>query len=129
MDLPMKGLKALVVALIAAGLLVGALPAAAAEAKAYKKYVGCGVSRNAKPKHKCPKRSKKGAFFKSFQRDVRYTVCVRFPSRKSLCAKGQKAKKGTLYVNKITSTDVGKHKVTWWVKGKKVGTYYFRVKA
>lgn len=123
----MKGLRALVVALAAIGLLASAVPASA-DAKAYKKYVGCGISRKAAPKHKCPKRSKKGAFFKSFKQDVRYTVCVRFPSRKTLCAKGQEAERGTLYVNKITSTDPGKHKVTWWVKGKKVGTYFFRIK-
>jgi hypothetical protein len=38
------------------------------------------------------------------------------------------AEEGTLYVNKITSTSVGKHEVTWYVKGKKVGTTVFRVK-
>jgi hypothetical protein len=32
-------------------------------------------------------------------------------------------------VNKITSTEPGKHKVTWWVQGKKVGTFFFRVNA
>jgi len=124
----MKGMKALALVLAVVGLLVSAMPATAG-AKAYKKYVGCGISKHAKPKHKCPKQSKKGAFFKSFKRDVHYTVCVRFPSRKTLCAKGQEAEKGTLYVNKITSTEPGKHKVTWWVKGKKVGTRFFRIKA
>lgn len=124
----MKGIRALALAFAAVGLLASAVPASA-DAKAYKKYVACGISQKAAPKHKCPKRSKKGAFFKSFNRDVIYTVCVRFPNRKNLCAKEQAAERGTLYVNEITSTQPGRHKVTWWVKGKKVGTYYFRVKA
>ncbi|MEZ5077845.1 MAG: hypothetical protein R2725_10405 [Solirubrobacterales bacterium] len=124
----MKGLKALAVVLAATGLLVSAMPAAAG-AKAYKKYVACGITKHAKPKHVCPKKRKKGAFFKSFKRDVRYTICVRFPRTGTRCAKGQEAEKGKLYVNEITSTEPGKHKATWWVKGKKVGTYYFRVES
>lgn len=124
----MKGLKALVAVLMATGMLAVAMPASAGAA-AYKHYVGCGISRNAKPKHVCPRKAKKGAFFKSLKAEVTYTVCVRFPSGKSLCAHAQKAKKGTLYVNKITSTIPGKHRVTWFVKGKKVGSFVFRVKS
>lgn len=122
----MKALKTLVAAAIVAGMLLSVVPAMASAA-AYKKYVGCGVSRNAKPAHKCPAASKKGAFFKSNLADVRYTVCVKFPTRKNLCAQAQEAKQGTLYVNKITSTIPGKHTVSWWVKGKKVGSFHFRV--
>ncbi len=74
-------------------------------------------------------KSKKGAFFKSTQGEVKYTVCVKFPKKEHLCTeKPQVAEEGTLYVNKITSTSVGKHEVTWYVKGKKVGTTVFRVK-
>lgn len=124
----MKGLKALAAVLMATGMLAVAMPASAGAA-AYKHYVGCGISRNAKPKHVCPRKAKKGAFFKSLKAEVTYTVCVRFPSGKSLCAHAQKAKKGTLYVNKITSTIPGKHRVTWFVKGKKVGSFVFRVKS
>ncbi|HEY0317167.1 MAG TPA: hypothetical protein VGC49_02605 [Solirubrobacterales bacterium] len=122
----MKALKALAAVLAVTGLLAGAAPATAGAA-AYKHYVGCGVSRNAKPSHVCPKQSKKGAFFKSLQGDVVYSVCVTFPSGKNLCAKAQKAVQGTLYVNKITSTIPGKHRVSWFVKGKKVGSFAFRV--
>ncbi|MFN8217529.1 MAG: hypothetical protein U0R71_13130 [Solirubrobacterales bacterium] len=124
----MKGLKALVAVMVATGMLAVAVPASAGAA-AYKHYVGCGISRNAKPAHVCPKKSKKGAFFKSLKAEVTYTVCVRFPSGKSLCAHSQKAEKGTLYVNKITSTIPGKHRVTWFVGGKKVGSVVFRVKS
>jgi hypothetical protein len=123
----MKAAKALVATLVATGLLASATPATAGAA-AYKHYVACGTSRKAKPASACPAASKKGAFFKSLQGDVVYSVCVRFPSGKNLCAKKQKAEQGTLYVNKITSTIPGKHRVTWFVKGKKVGSTVFRVK-
>jgi hypothetical protein len=124
----MKGLKALVALLVTTGLLAAAVPATAGAA-AYRHYVGCGISRNASPAHVCPKGSKKGAFFKSTKGNVMYTVCVKFPSGKNLCAQAQEAVKGTLYVNKITSTIPGRHVVSWFVKGKKVGSFAFRVKS
>ena len=124
----MKGVKALAAVLLASGLLASAVPATAGAA-AFRHYVACGVSSKAHPAHACPKRSKKGAFFKSVKADVTYTVCVRFPSGKNLCAHAQKAERGELYVNKITSTIPGRHVVTWFVKGKRVGRFAFRVKA
>ncbi len=123
----MKGLKALSAVLVVTGLLAGAATATAGAA-AYKHYVGCGISRSATPSHVCPKGSKKGAFFKSLNADVVYSVCVKFPSGKNLCAQKQEATQGTLYVNKITSTIPGRHLVTWFVGGKKVGSFVFRVK-
>jgi len=122
----MKGLKTLAALMLVSGLLATAVPATAGAA-AYKHYVGCGVSRNAKPAHSCPKKAKKGAFFKSLNGTVTYTVCVKFPSGKNLCAQAQEAEQGTLYVNKITSTIPGKHVVSWFVKGKKVGSWAFKV--
>jgi hypothetical protein len=122
----MKRLKTLAALVLACGLLATAVPATAGAA-AYKHYVGCGVSRNAKPAHVCPKKAKKGAFFKSFNGTVVYSVCVRFPSGRNLCAHAQEAEEGTLYVNKITSTIPGRHVVSWFVKGKKVGSWAFRV--
>lgn len=122
----MKGLKALLAVGAAAGLLASAAPADAGT-PAYKHYVGCGVSRDTKPAHVCPKGSKKGAFFKSLDREVFYSVCVQFPEHKHLCANHQKAVQGTLYVNKITSVKPGKHQVIWYVEGKKVGSVVFRV--
>ncbi len=124
----MKGLKVLSAVLAASGMLATAVPATASAA-AYKHYVACGVSRHAHPSHVCPKGSKKGAFFKSVHADVTYTVCVKFPSGKNLCAQAQEAEQGTLYVNKVTSTIPGKHRVTWFVKGKRVGSFAFRVKS
>ena len=122
----MKGLKALSAALVVSGLLISAVPATASAA-AYKHYVGCGISRNATPSHVCPKGSKKGAFFKSLKADVNYSVCVKFPSGKNLCAKAQEATQGTLYVNKITSNIPGQHQVTWFVEGKRVGAFLFTI--
>jgi hypothetical protein len=120
----MKGLKTLAAVLLGSALLVGAAPATAGAAT-FKHYVACGVSQNAKPAHKCPKKAKKGAFFKSLKGDVNYSVCVKFPTGKNICAKAQPATQGTLYVNKITSNIPGKHRVTWFVEGKRIGSYAF----
>jgi hypothetical protein len=122
----MKGPKTLIAALAAIALLACAVPASAG-AVAYKHYVACGTSENAKPSHACPKKGKKGAFFKSLNADVSYSICVKFPTGKSICAKAQKAKAHILYVNKITSNIPGKHRVTWFVDGKRVGSFAFIV--
>ena len=122
----MKGMKMLAATLLAAATLASVATASAAAA-AYEHYVACGVSQNAKAAHECPKKAKKGAFFKSVQADVNYSVCVKFPTGKNICAKAQPATQGTLYVNKITSNIVGKHRVTWFVEGKRVGSFAFRV--
>jgi hypothetical protein len=123
-------LSALALAAMVSGMLASvSLSTAAAPTPAYKHYIACGLSRKAKPATVCPRNSKKGAFFKSLKGDVKYTVCVKFPKAEHLCTeKPQEALQGTLYVNKITSTTPGRHQVTWFVKGKKVGTSVFRVK-
>lgn len=122
----MKRLTALTAVVLAAALLSTVAPASGKTA-AYKHYVACGVSQHAKPSHTCPKRSKKGAFFRSNLADVVYTVCVKFPTGRNLCARGQEATQGTLYVNKITSNIPGKHRVSWFVAGKRVGSFTFVV--
>jgi hypothetical protein len=124
----MKGLKRLALVALVATLLASAAPASA-QGAAYKHYVACGLSKNAKPSHVCQKSRKKGAFFQSNDADVFYTVCVKFPNTKSLCKPKQKAVRGTLYVNKITSNIPGTHRVTWFVNGKRVGLYTFVVPA
>ena len=122
----MKRLKTLTAVLVGAALLVGLVPASASAA-AYSHYVACGVSQNAKPSHLCQKKRKKGAFFRSNKATVHYTVCVKFPTKKNLCAPRQEAVQGTLYVNKITSNIPGPHRVSWFVAGKKVGSFAFKV--
>ena len=122
----MKGFKALAAVLLVTGLLASAMTASAGAA-AFRHYIACGISQTSKPAHSCPKLAKKGAFFKSVNTDVVYAVCVKFPGGKHLCVHSQKATQGTLYVNKITSTNVGVHVVSWYVKGKKVAATVFRV--
>lgn len=122
----MKGLKALAATVLGVVLLASAAPASAGAA-AFKHYVGCGVPQHATPSHSCPRSSKKGAFFESLKADVLYKVCVKFPTGKRLCAPPEEATKGTLYVNKITSNIPGKHRVTWFVAGKRVGLFIFTV--
>lgn len=122
----MKGKKRLAAMVVGFALLASVAPASAGAA-AYKHYVACGVSQKAKPSHKCPKSSKKGAFFESTQADVFYKVCVKFPTGKHICAGKQEAVKGTLYVNKITSNIPGLHKITWFVAGKQVGAFVLDV--
>jgi hypothetical protein len=123
----MKGsTKAVTAVALGVGLLASASPASA-EAAAYRHYVACGLSQKAKPSHLCQKPRKKGAFFRSNEADVFYTVCVKFPTKKNLCAPKQEAVRGTLYVNKITSNIPGAHLVTWFVKGKQVGSFNFLV--
>lgn len=124
----MKRLTTLAAVVLGTALLASAAPASAvkkpvAKAAAYKHYVACGLSRKAKPSHTCPKGSKKGAFFRSNRANVFYTVCVKFSAQKNLCAPKQEAVRGTLYVNKITLTAPGRHRVTWFVKGKRVGVF------
>src|SRR5262249_29113489 len=124
----MKRPKTLTAALAAASLLAPApAVAGAAGGAAFSHYVACGGSQNAKPAHVCQKKRKKGAFFRSNKATVFYTVCVKSPSKKNLCAPRQEAVQGTLYVNKITTTIPGKHMVSWFVEGKKVGSFSFTV--
>jgi hypothetical protein len=118
--------KTLATVLLGTALLASAAPVSGAT-PAYVHYVACGVSEKATPSHSCPKKSKKGAFFKSLDGNASYSVCVRFPTGKNICAKAQEAEQGTLYVNKITTNIPGKHRVTWFVAGKRVGSFAFRV--
>jgi len=135
----MKGLKTLMAVLAVAGLSAALMPSPAGAAT-YEHYVGCGTSQNARPSHSCPKQSRKGAFFRSNRGEpcvdprgnpvqcVYYRVCVKFPTGKNLCAKRQQAIEGVLYVNKITSNIPGKHRVSWFVDNRRVGSFAFNVR-
>jgi Excalibur calcium-binding domain len=91
----------------------------------FEAYVACGLGPNAEPAHSCPHRSKVGAFFLSSQ-DVEYEVCVRFPAGRELCAANQQAAAGTLYVNKVTTSVVGRHSVIWFVDGRRIVRHFWR---
>ena len=122
----MKRLMMVTGALLVLALVAITAPASSKTA-AYRHYVACGLSEKAKPSHVCEKKRDKGAFFRSNQADVFYTVCVRFPTGKHACKGHQQAIQGTLYVNKITSNIPGRHTVSWFVSGKKVGEFSFLV--
>lgn len=88
-------------------------------------YVACGLSKYAPPRHECAHRSKVGAFIRSSQA-VTYTVCITFPTRRRLCLRNQKAEAEVLYVNKITTSEVGWHKVVWFVDGRRILWKFWR---
>ena len=128
----MRAARIFVLGLLSIAVLATAAPASA-EAAAYRKYVACGTSGKANPSHDCPVRraasGNVGAFFRSNSKDVVYKVCVKFPGANApRCAGGQEAKKGKLYVNPITSDQIGRHKVTWFVKGQRVGVWFFNLR-
>jgi hypothetical protein len=120
----------------ALALLTLSAPAAGQETPAYTTFVACGYDVN-RPEtirrtHFCPAGEIVGAFFR---RNVgrrgsliRYTVCVGFSRGGVDCESGQPARKlGTrLYVNRIINPGPGRHRVTWFVKGKRVGLWFFR---
>jgi hypothetical protein len=91
----------------------------------YRAYVACGLSKNARPAHECGHRSKLGAFFRSSVATT-YTVCVKFPTNRRLCARGQEAEAGVTYANKLTSSIVGWHRVTWFVQGRRIAWTFWR---
>ncbi len=83
----------------------------------YDAYVACARNRTAPPASSCVVGDSVGAFFRSNTADVTYEICVTFPTGKELCADGQSATQGTLYVNNITTNIAGRHSVTWIVNG------------
>lgn len=91
----------------------------------YRAYVACGLSRYADPAHECGHRSRPGAFFRSSV-STTYTVCVKFPTKRSLCVHGQEAEAGITYVNKITTSITGRHRVTWFVQGRRIAWTFWR---
>lgn len=122
-----KGFAALVLAAVVCSILPAA--SSAADRPVFRKYVACAKVKEAKPSRSCARDSEKGAFFRSNVRAIRYSVCVAFPTRRVLCAKRQRASKGELYVNEVTTKMLGVHRVTWFVRGKQVGRVRFRVTA
>lgn len=106
-------------------LALAALPAAAGAAEV-ETYVGCGVTVSTSPAHVCTLGDSPGAFFEADE-DVEYDVCVEFPDTNFLCAEEQFAEAGVLYVNEITTEQVGEHFVWWFVEGEEVGAWDFRI--
>jgi hypothetical protein len=95
------------------------------EALRLRTYVACGLSQYARPARECPHRSKVGAFFRA-NREVHYTVCVVFPTKRRLCNRNQLAQAGVPYVNRVTTNIVGWHKVVWTAEGSRQFRYFWR---
>ncbi|HEU5252026.1 MAG TPA: hypothetical protein VFU16_01705 [Solirubrobacterales bacterium] len=54
-----------------------------------------------------------------------YTVCITFPSKRRLCARNQAAEAETTYVNRITTSVVGWHKVVWFADGRRLVRWFW----
>ena len=131
----MKGLRPIVIAVVALGLLAAA-PPAVPRTKAYNTFVACGYHRSKpgtiKPTHFCKPGEVIGAFFRRNVGEANslifYKVCVHFSTGGTLCKAHQPARKlgRRLYVNRIINPGPGRHRVTWFVHGRRVGTWYFR---
>lgn len=89
-------------------------------------YVACGLSRYARPARECSHRGRVGTFLRA-NRAVSYTVCVTFPTRRRLCTPEEHAEAGVLYVNKVTTNMVGRHKVVWTVEGLRLVRFFWRL--
>jgi hypothetical protein len=108
-------------------LPVSPSPVPAPAPPSFRAYLACSRCANPRPAGGGATRQPKGAFFNASQ-TVRYTVCVRYPTRRQLCARNQLAEANVTYVNKVTSNMPGSHKVTWSVDGRTVATRYLRVR-
>jgi hypothetical protein len=92
-------------------------------APSYEAYVACSRGRYAPPTTRCRREAKVGAFLRSSQ-PVTYTVCVRFPSGRELCADEQQAEAEVLYVNAVTTHVVGRHKVIWYLPDRRIVRFF-----
>jgi hypothetical protein len=114
---------------VAVTLPVLAAPSAVqAAAGGYTTYVACSNKASGKPSHECKLSQPKAAYFVSTKHDASYKVCVKFPGKKKrLCATAQDAPKGDKRIVTIAAAKTGTHKVAWYVEGKQVGAWNFRV--
>ena len=121
--------RLLVPCAVAITLPVLAAPSAVQAAPGgYTTYVACSNKASGKASHECKLSQPKAAYFISTKHDATYKVCVKFPGKKKrLCASAQDAPKGQKRIVTIASANTGTHKVTWYVEGKKVGSWNFQV--
>ena len=136
----MKRATTIAVALLLGGVLMASGASAGAKPAAYRFYVVCPqlppqpttaqIKRKmamARPKHRCAATTTKAAMFRSNLRDVSYKICIKFPPQANRPCASEQATKGVLYYNIINSNVPGVHRVTWFVKGKRIGRRKFRV--
>ncbi len=140
----MKLATTTVAALLIGAVVLVAAASAPASAPAFRVYVVCPklpsqptpqqIKRKmgkARPRHRCTAASTKAAMFRSNLRDVSFKVCIRFPSgtRPNRSCASEQARDGVLYYNIINTNVPGLHRVTWFVKGRRIGRRTFRVLA
>jgi hypothetical protein len=111
------------VGVVLTALVLSAGAEGASSSGAYSAYVACGVGAQAKPAHKCKRGDEVGAFFKSVD-PVQFTLCVKFPGGRRLCAQDQSAEAGELKINTVTTNKLGRHKLTWHVGNHKIVRYF-----
>lgn len=102
------------------------MPGSSVGATGYVAYVGCGTTGATPASHVCLIGEEPGAFFESTE-EVEYEVCATFPDGETLCAEEQLAEPGELYVNEITTEQLGNHLITWYVEGVEVAAWSFRI--
>lgn len=136
----MKRVTTIAAALLLGGVLLAPGSSAGARPAAYRVYVVCPqlppqpttaqIRRkmaSARPRHRCAATTTKAAMFRSNLRDVSYKICIKFPAQPDRPCASEQATKGVLYYNIINSNVAGMHRVTWFVKGKRIGRRKFRV--
>jgi hypothetical protein len=96
-----------------------AVPASASAAEYYFD-VSCGLTADSTPSHVCESDDQIGAFFASDE-DTEYEVCVEFPNEDFVCGPEESASANVLYVNELTTDQLGVHGVSWWVGEEEVG--------
>jgi hypothetical protein len=101
-------------------------PSSSVGATGYVAYVGCGTTGETPASHVCLIGEEPGAFFESTE-EIEYEICVAFPDGETLCAEEQIAEAEELYVNEITTEELGSHLVTWYVEGVEVASWSFRI--
>jgi len=116
-------LPILLLALATLALLFAA--PAPVEARAYRAFVGCGAD-FPEPDHNCSIGDAPAAYLKPFRKAVRYRVCVRNPAGRTGCRRGRAVRRryDWLYVARGA---VGSYRVTWFVGGKRVARWRYRM--
>jgi hypothetical protein len=93
----------------------------------YRAYVACSRSPHAPASHRCRRGARIGAFIESSV-STTYIVCVHFPASSSLCSGRQEAEPETLFVNAITTGEVGRHEVIWHIGGRRIARRFVLVR-
>lgn len=118
-------MKRMLVSALLMGVAMLAIPAPAS-ALEYYFDVSCGLSADSPASHVCESDDQIGAFFESDEA-TGYEVCVEFPSGSLVCSPEQLAEANVLYVNQITTNQLGEHRAMLWIDEELVDLWDFLV--